>query len=176
MQGPAGIGLKATMAIGLCAVAVMTAAGSPAPRAAAPNAAPPALVASWSAPEMKSMLVDMGLSVTRQTRLDNGDPLLAVRAADGAGFVVQGAACSGVGTDARCLGASLTAFVSYDSPAKTQAALERLTYPVVTVTAEDDRTVTINRYIVFDQGIHRRNFEANVRLFLAVLGEARSLQ
>lgn len=171
-----GMELKAALVVAMGAGALLTGAASPPVKAAPPAVSVPTIVGNWSAPEMRVMLSDMGLTITRQTWLDNGDPLFAVRAADGASFVVQGAACSGVGSNARCLGASLTAFVSYDSAGKTETALGRLTYPVVSVSVDDDRTLTLNRYIVFDQGIHRRNFEANVRLFLAVLGEARSLQ
>lgn len=141
-----------------------------------PAPAPPAMIASWTSAEMKAVVAGMGLTVVRETRLDNGDPLLVVRSPSGASFVIQGGACVGLAAAARCQGANLTAFIPYETPAKAQAALDRVVYPFVTVALDDDRTLSISRYIIFDEGIHRRNLEANIRLFLAILDEARGLQ
>jgi hypothetical protein len=141
-----------------------------------PAPAQPAWLSSWSVAEMRQALTAMGLTVTRETRLDNFDPLLVVRAASGAAFVVQGAGCSGTGVAARCQGANLVAFVDYDAPAKLQAAIERLTYPAVIVKAETPNTLNLSRYVIFDEGIRVKNLQANVAVFLAVVDEARALQ
>ncbi|MBI1406422.1 MAG: hypothetical protein GC145_09885 [Caulobacter sp.] len=142
----------------------------------APTPTPPPLIASWTSAEMKAVVTGMGLTVTRETRLDNGDPMLVVKGPSGASFVIQGAACTGIGPAMRCQGADIIALVRYETPAKTQAAIERISYPVVNVAVDEGNTVSISRYIIFDEGIHRRNLEANLKVFLAILDEARSLQ
>ncbi|MBX3480313.1 MAG: hypothetical protein KF842_07925 [Caulobacter sp.] len=148
----------------------------PKPSAPATPAPAPTLIASWTSAEMKAVVTGMGLTVTRETRLDNGDPMLVVKGPSGASFVIQGAACTGIGPAMRCQGADLIALVRYETPAKTQAAIERISYPVVNVAVDEGNTVSISRYIIFDEGIHRRNLEANLKVFLAILDEARSLQ
>ena len=139
--------------------------------AAAPAPPPPALISSWTPVEMKGLAQGMGLNVTQEARLDNGDPALAVRSAAGTAFVIQGAACD----KARCRGAILTAFVTYETPAKAQEALKRLDFAAVQVRADEPKVLTLSRYLVFDGGVHRQNLEANVQLFLAVVEQARGL-
>ncbi|MDO9338540.1 MAG: hypothetical protein Q7T61_19270 [Caulobacter sp.] len=159
------------------ALIVMLAAG-PAlaanPPAVKPRPAPhagPALLDSWTPAQMRGLAQAMGLSVTQDARLDNGDPVLAVRSAAGAAFVIQGAACEG----GRCRGATLTAFVTYDTPAKAQEALKRLDFAAVQVRADEPKVLTLSRYLIFDGGVTRQNLTANVQLFLAVVEEARGL-
>ena len=138
---------------------------------AATPAPPPALVSSWTPAEMKVLAQGMGLAVTQEARLDNGDPALAVRSVAGTAFVIQGAACD----KARCRGAILTAFVTYETPAKAQEALKRLDFAAVQVRADEPKVLTLSRYLVLDGGVHRQNLEANVQLFLAVVEQARGL-
>jgi hypothetical protein len=134
--------------------------------------APPApLLSSWTPAQMKTLAQGMGLAVIQEARLDNGDPVVAVRSAAGAGFVIQGAACDAV----RCRGATLMAFVTYETPAKAQEALKRLDFAAVQVRADEPKVLTLSRYLVFDGGIHRDNLRANVELFLAVVEQARGL-
>lgn len=133
---------------------------------------PPApLISSWTPAEMRTLAQGMGLDVTQEARLDNGDPALALRSAAGTAFVIQGAACD----KARCRGAILTAFVTYETPAKAQEALKRLDFAAVQVRADEPKVLTLSRYLVLDGGIHRQNLEANVQLFLAVVEQARGL-
>lgn len=160
----------------VAALSAPTAAPMAAPAVTPAQPPPMQLISSWSPADMKGIVVGMGLSLGREARLDNGDPLLVVKAANGAGFVVQGAACTGAGATSRCQGANLVAFVPYETPAKAQAALARLTYPAVTVSLDDPKSLALSRYLVLDEGISRKNLEANIRLFLAILDEARSLQ
>jgi len=143
--------------------------------ACAPAWAQP-LVSSWSAPEMRSLVGGMaGLTVAQVDKLDNGDPFLIVQSG-GANFALYGAACSGMGAATRCKGVSLVAFVTYDTPAKAQAALTRLDYPAVKATRDDPRTVSLSRYVILDEGVSRKNLEANIQLFVAILGEALALR
>lgn len=152
-------------------IALLLAGPALAETAPPPKAPPSPLLTSWSPAQMKALAQGMGLTVTQEAKLDNGDPVLAVRSAAGAAFVVQGAACDAV----RCRGATLMAFVTYESPAKAQEALKRLDFAAVQVRADEPRVLTISRYIVFDGGIHRDNLRANVELFLAVVEQARGL-
>lgn len=132
---------------------------------------PTPLLTGWTAPQMKALAQGMGLTTTQEARLDNGDPVLAVRSAAGAAFVIQGAACD----PARCRGATLMAFVTYETPAKAQEALKRLDFAAVQVRADEPKVLMLSRYIVFDGGITRPNLAANVELFLAVVEQARGL-
>lgn len=125
---------------------------------------------------MKALVGGMaGLSVAQVDKLDNGDPFLIVQAAGG-NFALYGAACAGTGAATRCKGVSLVAYVTYDSPAKAQAALARLDYPAVTATRDDHKTISLSRYVILDEGVSRKNLEANIQLFAAVLGEALALR
>lgn len=141
------------------------------PAMAAKPTLPPVLVSSWTPAEMRTLAQGMGLTVTQEARLDNGDPALAVRAATGTAFVIQGAACDKV----RCRGAILTAFVTYETPLKAQEALKRLDFAAVQARADEPKVLTLSRYVMFDGGIHRDNLRANVELFLAVVEQARGL-
>jgi hypothetical protein len=153
---------------GAMLVGMLTA--GPAMAAPAP-VAPAPLISSWTPAEMKALAQGMGLTVTQEARLDNGDPVLAARSAAGAAFVIQGAACDKL----RCRGATLMAFVAYETPAKAQEALKRLDFAAVQVRADEPKVLTLSRYLVFDGGIHRQNLEANLQLFLAVVEQARGL-
>ncbi|HYE44659.1 MAG TPA: hypothetical protein VEA44_02685 [Caulobacter sp.] len=133
------------------------------------------LVSSWTAAEMKALAGGMGLTVAQVDKLDNGDPFLIVQAGGGTNFAIYGAACSGAGP-VRCRGVSLIAYVAYDTPAKAKAAKARLAYPAVSITQDDARTLEITRYVVLDEGVHRKNLEANIRLFVAILQEALALR
>ena len=150
--------------------ALATTPPKPAPK---PTAAPAqaTLLTSWTPHQMRTLAQGMGLTVTQVAKLDNGDPVLALRSVTGAAFVIQGAACDLV----RCRGATLMAFVTYETPVKAQEALKRLDFAAVQVRADDPRTLTLSRYIVLDGGIHRDNFRANLELFLAVVEQARGL-
>ncbi len=139
--------------------------------AAPPVATPAPLVSSWTPAEMRALAQGMGLTVTQEARLDNGDPVLAMRAVTGTAFLVQGAACEKL----RCRGAVLMAFVTYDTPVKAQEAVKRLDFAAVAVRADDPKVLTLSRYLVFDGGVHRQNLQANVELFLAVVEQARGL-
>ncbi|MCE3288621.1 MAG: hypothetical protein K0R83_633 [Caulobacter sp.] len=141
------------------------------PAMAAVPPPPVPLISSWTPAEMKTLAQGMGLAVGQEARLDNGDPALAMRSAAGTAFVIQGAACD----KARCRGAILTAFVTYETPAKAQEALKRLDFAAVQVRADEPKVLTLSRYLVFDGGVHRQNLEANVQLFLAVVEQARGL-
>ncbi|WP_271067799.1 hypothetical protein [Caulobacter sp. NIBR1757] len=139
--------------------------------AMAAGPAPAPLLGVWTPAQMKTLAQGMGLTVTQDAILDNGDPVLAVRSAAGTAFVIQGAACE----SARCRGATLMAFVTYDTPAKAQEALKRLDFAAVQVRADEPKVLTLSRYVVFDGGIHRDNLRAQVELFLAVVEQARGL-
>lgn len=162
--------MRLPLALAIAALAAGQAAAA-APRPAAPPPAPAPLLTGWTAPQMRSLAQDMGLTVVQEARLDNGDPVLALRSAAGAAFVVQGAACDAT----RCRGATLMAFVTYETPAKAQEALKRLDFAAVQVRADEPRVLSLSRYIVFDGGIARPNLSANVELFLAVVEQARGL-
>jgi hypothetical protein len=134
------------------------------------------LVSSWSAPEMRALISGMtGLKVAQVDRLDNGDPFLIVQGG-GTNFALYGAACGGTGAATRCRGVSLVAFVTYDTPAKAQAAMARLDYPAVKTSRDDPKTVSLSRYVMLDEGVSRKNLEANIQLFVAILSEALALR
>ncbi len=156
---------------GAVLIAVLLAGPAMAATPVKPPAAPTPLVSSWTPAQMKTLAQGMGLTVTQEATLDNGDPVLAVRSVAGAGFVIQGAACEAT----RCRGATLMAFVTYETPAKAQEALKRLDFAAVQVRADEPKVLTLSRYLVFDGGIHRDNLRANVELFLAVVEQARGL-
>ncbi|MDB5469955.1 MAG: hypothetical protein JWR84_1515 [Caulobacter sp.] len=162
--------LAGVLLIGMLAAGPAPAATPPKSVAAAP--APIPLLSSWTPAQMKALAQGMGLTVVQDAKLDNGDPVLAVRSVNGAAFVIQGAACDAA---ARCRGATLMAFVTYDTPLKAQEALKRLDFAAVQVRADEPKVLTLSRYIVFDGGVHRDNLRANVELFLAVVEQARGL-
>lgn len=166
-----GVKLAGALLIGLLAAGpgLATTPAKPPKTAAAPVPTP--LLTGWTPAQMKALAQGMGLTVTQEAKLDNGDPVLAVRSGTGAAFVIQGAACDVV----RCRGATLMAFVTYDTPLKAQEALKRLDFAAVQVRADEPKVLTLSRYVLFDGGITRPNLTANVELFLAVVEQARGL-
>jgi len=143
--------------------------------ARAETAATP-LVGSWTAAEMKAMMVADGMTVSKVSLLDNGSPFLALADQDGVNFGIQGAACKGEGLTQRCTGAILVSSVDYDTAESAKAVLAKLDYAAVTITNDGGDSLTINRYVIFDHGIHRQNLTTNVEVFLNILGQVIAME
>ncbi|MDH4385680.1 MAG: hypothetical protein QE280_09560 [Caulobacter sp.] len=156
------------------AAALLAPVGLAAPARAQTAASP--LISSWTLTEMKAMMVADGMTVNKVSLLENDTPFLALTTKDDVNFGIQGAACNGEGLAQRCSGAILVSSVDFDTAASAKAVLAELDFAAVTITSDGGESLSLNRYVIFDHGIHRKNLSTNVEVFLNILEQVMAME
>ena len=125
---------------------------------------------------MKAMMIADGMTVSKVSLLADDTPFLALTTKDDVNFGIQGAACSGEGLAQRCNGAILVSSVDFDTAASAKAVLAKLDFAAVTITHDGGDSLSLNRYVIFDHGIHRKNLTTNVEVFLNILQQVMAME
>lgn len=124
-------------------------------------------LSTWSAADMRKVLTEMNYKINVDT-VENNAPVIAAETPNGLKFQITGTACEGSGTALRCYGADLYASISWDTAAEAKTIFAKVDYAAVKYWMEDDKTIGVQRYLIFDEGIHRENLKANISVFTAI--------
>lgn len=134
----------------------------------AADAATAEVMLNWNPAEMRSVVTGLGMTVLGQRTDDKGFPVLEVKSANGFNFEIYGTECKGAGAGIRCDGAEFVATIDYDTPSKADRDLAQIDYAALKYYKQDDDTIALSRYIIFDDGITRQNLEVNLRVFVTI--------
>jgi hypothetical protein len=144
-------------------------AAAAAPAATTPAAAQSNLLNDWGIDDMKQAFANLGVTVTGSETLDNlEDPALYVYGtpAEGMKISAYGVECSG--TPLRCRGLNLNAVFALDSNAEVERRVKEIDRLAVAVRNGGDNSLDVSRYVIFDDGITRKNLEVNISVFIGL--------
>jgi hypothetical protein len=77
-----------------------------------------------------------------------------------------GVECSG--TPLRCRGLNLNAVFALDSNAEVERRVKEIDRLAVAVRNGGDNSLDVSRYVIFDDGITRKNLEVNISVFIGL--------
>jgi len=146
--------LKAALVAGSFALALST-----------PSAAQ-SLLSDWAIADVSQAITDAGATVTGSGTTSDGALYIDGKTASGMKFLAYGTVCSG--SPKRCGGLNLS--VGFTQPSAAEATRRALEIDRIAVGSRhggDDR-LDVNRYIIFDHGITRKNLQANIEVFLLI--------
>lgn len=126
-----------------------------------------AYMSDWAPEEMKAILKEAGAKITEEGKTDDGEPYISAESSEGLKFTVYGAACD-VGPTKRCRGAEFSTSYTLDSDAEVAAKVKSLKYAAVAASDGGDKTLNVDRYLIFDHGISRENVLTNLTVFLSI--------
>lgn len=144
-------------------------AAAAAPAATTPAAAQSNLLNDWGIDDMKQAFANLGVTVTDSGTLDNAEkPAIYVygKTAEGMNFLAFGTACSDM--PRRCKGLNLSASFTQDSNAEVDRRVKEIDRMAVSARNGGDNSLDINRYVIFDDGITRKNLEMNISVFIGI--------
>ena len=147
----------------------------------------PALVTRWDTAVLIQAAEALEAKDVAAKRDDDGRPYVSGESADGLLFVFYPTACEAEPAakgpartdkpkakplDSPCYG--MEAVVTYDTEGKSEADRSKLVdqlnrdFALGKFTIDSDQSIVLSRYLVFDDGVTRGNFEAELSNFLAV--------
>jgi len=134
--------------------------------AATPAAAQGNLLNDWGIDDMKQAFANVGVTVTDSGAHDSGALYVSGKTAEGMKFLAYGTVCSG--TPKRCKGLNLSAGFTLESDAEVDRREKEIDRMAVGVRNGGSNSLDVNRYIIFDDGITRKNLEMNISVFLGI--------
>lgn len=134
--------------------------------AATPAAAQGNLLNDWGIDDVKQAFANVGATVTDSGTEDSGALFVSGKTADGMKFLAYGTVCSG--TPKRCKGLNLSAGFTLGSSAEVDRRAREIDRMAVGVRNGGDNSLDVNRYIIFDDGITRKNLEMNISVFIGI--------
>ncbi|MDP2260336.1 MAG: hypothetical protein Q8J89_11540 [Caulobacter sp.] len=134
--------------------------------AATPAVAQGNLLNDWGIDDLKQAFTNVGVTVTDSGVEDSGALYVAGKTAEGMKFLAYGTVCS----DAlrRCKGLNLSAGFTQDSNAEVDRRVKEIDRMAIGVRNGGENSLDVNRYIIFDDGITRKNLEMNIQVFLDI--------
>jgi hypothetical protein len=137
--------------------------------AAAPAHA--ANLSDWGLADMRKVLTEEEITIS-DDGLSEDDPYIDAVSEEGLKFTIYGTACKGEGAARRCQGAQLSTSFTMDSNEAVAAKVKALDYAAVSIFADQDEpSLRVTRYIIFDHGIDPENLKTNIRVFLNIAEE-----
>lgn len=135
--------------------------------AATPAAAQGNLLNDWGIDDVKQAFANVGVTVTDSgTEEESGSLYVYGKTAEGMKFLAYGTACTG--TPKRCKGLNLSASFIQDSNAEVDRRVKEIDRMAVSARNGGDNSLDINRYVIFDDGITRKNLEMNILVFIGI--------
>lgn len=134
--------------------------------AVATPAAAQALLTDWAIPDATQAFTAVGAKVTGSGTDESGALYVSGQTADGMKFLAYGTVCSA--TTKRCKGLNLSAGFTQESNTAVDNRVKEIDRMAVGVRNGGDNSLDVNRYIIFDDGISRKNLQMNLQVFLDI--------
>lgn len=134
--------------------------------AATPAAAQGSLLNDWGIEDAKQAFTNIGVTVTDSGTEESGAIYVYGKSAEGMKFLAYGTVCTG--TPKRCKGMNLSAGFTLDSNAEVDRRVKEIDRMAISARNGGDNSLDINRYIIFDDGISRKNLEMNISVFIGI--------
>ena len=134
--------------------------------AATPAAAQSTLLKDWAIDDVKQAFANIGVTVTDSGTEESGALYVYGKSAEGMKFLAYGTVCEG--TPKRCKGLNLSAGFTQDSNAEVDRRVKEIDRMAVSARNGGDNSLDINRYVIFDDGITRKNLEMNISVFIGI--------
>jgi hypothetical protein len=134
--------------------------------AVTPAAAQNDLLNDWGIDDVKQAFTNLGVTVTDSGTEESGALYVSGKTAEGMKFLAYGNACEG--TPKRCKGLNLSAIFTLDTNAEVDRRIKEIDRMAVGVRHGADNSLEVNRYLIFDDGITRKNLEVNIAVFLGI--------
>jgi hypothetical protein len=134
--------------------------------AATPAAAQSNLLNDWGIDDVKQAFANLGVTVTDSGTEESGALYVYGKSAEGMKFLAYGTVCTG--TPKRCKGLNLSAGFTQDSNAEVDRRVKEIDRMAVSARNGGDNSLDINRYVIFDDGITRKNLEMNISVFIGI--------
>jgi hypothetical protein len=134
--------------------------------AATPAAAQGSLLNDWGIEDAKQAFANIGVTVTDSGTEESGAIYVYGKSAEGMKFLAYGTVCTG--TPKRCKGMNLSAGFTLDSNAEVDRRVKEIDRMAISARNGGDNSLDINRYIIFDDGISRKNLEMNISVFIGI--------
>jgi hypothetical protein len=134
--------------------------------AATPAAAQGNLLNDWGIDDVKQAFANLGVTVTDSGTEESGALYVYGKSAEGMKFLAYGTVCTG--TPKRCKGLNLSAGFTQDSNAEVDRRVKEIDRMAVSARNGGDNSLDINRYVIFDDGITRKNLEMNISVFIGI--------
>ena len=134
--------------------------------AATPAAAQGNLLNDWGIDDVKQAFANLGVTVTDSGTEESGALYVYGKSAEGMKFLAYGTVCTG--TPKRCKGLNLSAGFTQDSNAEVDRRVKEIDRMAVSARNGGDNSLDINRYVIFDDGITRKNLEMNILVFIGI--------
>ena len=134
--------------------------------AATPAAAQGNLLNDWGIDDVKQAFANLGVTVTDSGTEESGALYVYGKSAEGMKFLAYGTVCTG--TPKRCKGLNLSAGFTKDSNAEVDRRVKEIDRMAVSARNGGDNSLDINRYVIFDDGITRKNLEMNISVFIGI--------
>jgi hypothetical protein len=136
--------------------------------AATPAAAQSGLLQDWGIADAKTAFTNIGVTVTDSGTDESGAIYVSGKTAEGMKFLAYGTVCSGTAAAKRCKGMNLSAGFTQDTNAEVDKRVKEIDRMAVGVRNGGENSLDVNRYIIFDDGISRKNLEVNIQVFLDI--------
>ena len=134
--------------------------------AATPAAAQSTLLKDWAIDDVKQAFANIGVTVTDSGAEESGALYVYGKSAEGMKFLAYGTVCEG--TPKRCKGLNLSAGFTLDNNAEVDRRVKEIDRMAVSVRNGGDNSLDVSRYIIFDDGITRKNLEMNISVFIGI--------
>ncbi|MDP1632240.1 MAG: hypothetical protein Q8L66_12565 [Caulobacter sp.] len=128
------------------------------------------MLSDWGVDDMRQALVAAGAKVTKNGAFTDGSPYLSAETAKGLKFIVYGTVCSGDAAK-RCKGANMSASFTLASDAAVDARVKEIDRSAVSVRNGGDKSLSVSRYLIFDDGVARGNLKMNIVVFMNIAEE-----
>lgn len=134
--------------------------------AATPAAAQGGMLNDWAIDDVKQAFTSIGVTVTDSGTEESGALYVYGKSAEGMKFLAYGTVCEG--TPKRCKGLNLSAGFTLDNNAEVDRRVKEIDRMAVSVRNGGDNSLDVSRYIIFDDGITRKNLEMNISVFIGI--------
>jgi len=124
------------------------------------------LLSDWAIADVSQAIVGAGSTVTGSGIDTSGALYVTGQTPGGMKFLAYGTICSGA--PKRCKGLNLSAGFTLDSNAEVNRRAAEIDRMAVGVRNGGENSLDVNRYVIFDNGISRKNLETNVSVFLSI--------
>jgi len=155
--------------IGLAAALSLCACATTSPTSAGPSAET-GLIDRYDAPALRSIIAELGYTITDQGPSSTGKPMLVVETPENFSFRILGESCEGEGKDQVCQGVQLsTQFAESGADFdEIMARANRTLRPAKVFRV--DAGLAYERYLIMDGGVSRENLKTEIEVFVEILG------
>jgi hypothetical protein len=129
-------------------------------------AAAQGLLTDWGIADMKTAITATGSKVTGSGTTSDGANYVNGETVEGMKFLAYGTVCSS--TTKRCKGVNLSAGFTQNSEAEVDRREKEIDRMAVGVRNGGEKSLDVNRYIIFDNGITAKNLQTNIEVFLGI--------